>query len=176
MEKKDKILAAALKLFAQNGVDGTSTSKVAKAAGVSEGLIFRHYKNKQGLLDAILEQGYERGKQFFGIAFSKESSKEKLKTLISLPFMIKGEEDRSFWRLMYALKWQADVYNDTMSAPIKGALVEIFKDLGYKKPKVEAETLMLILDGIATTVLLKYPKNEEEILNAVLEKYELLNV
>jgi len=174
MTKKEKILAVAQKLFSKNGVDGTSTSRIAKEAEVSEGLIFRHYKNKDGLVKAILEKGMEKGMKLFQEALSYQSAKKKLAEFISLPVSIKSEEDRSFWRLMYSLKWQAEVYDDSMSAPIKAILVDIFKELGYKKPSVEAETLMLILDGLTTMVLLKKPENEQEILNAVLEKYELI--
>ena len=43
-EKQESILQAALKLFATEGYASTSTNKVAKVAGVSEGLIFHHFK------------------------------------------------------------------------------------------------------------------------------------
>ena len=46
-KKKEQILNAALELFANDGFTATSTSKVAKRAGVSEGLIFRHFGNKR---------------------------------------------------------------------------------------------------------------------------------
>ena len=49
-DKQEKILQAALELFAKEGFKGTSTNKIAKKAGVSEGLIFRHFENKD--LDA----------------------------------------------------------------------------------------------------------------------------
>ena len=61
-EKQENILNAALKLFATEGYASTSTSKVAKEAGVSEGLIFRHFKNKEGLLNVIREKSSEAGK------------------------------------------------------------------------------------------------------------------
>ena len=47
-EKQKNIVNAALELFAKEGFKSTSTSKVAKKARVSEGLIFRHFKNKDG--------------------------------------------------------------------------------------------------------------------------------
>lgn len=39
-----------MELFAEHGFTATSTRKVARAADVSEGLIFHHFGNKQGLL------------------------------------------------------------------------------------------------------------------------------
>ena len=51
--KKEKILLTALELFANEGFKSVTTSKIAKEAGVSEGLIFRHFENKKGLLNAL---------------------------------------------------------------------------------------------------------------------------
>jgi len=40
MTKKEKILEAALELFARQGVDKTSTAEITKKAGVAEGKLF----------------------------------------------------------------------------------------------------------------------------------------
>ncbi|MGM0877195.1 MAG: TetR/AcrR family transcriptional regulator [Bacillota bacterium] len=53
-EKQKKILAAAIESFAVKGYAATSTSEIAKKAGVAEGTIFRHYKTKKELLLSIV--------------------------------------------------------------------------------------------------------------------------
>ncbi|MGM0843449.1 MAG: TetR/AcrR family transcriptional regulator [Bacillota bacterium] len=53
-EKQKKILEAALEIFAEKGYSATSTSEIAKKAGVAEGTIFRHYKTKKDLLLSIV--------------------------------------------------------------------------------------------------------------------------
>ncbi|KKI93462.1 TetR family transcriptional regulator [Bacillus sp. SA1-12] len=53
-EKQKKILAAAIDSFAEKGYAATSTSEIAKKAGVAEGTIFRHYKTKKDLLISIV--------------------------------------------------------------------------------------------------------------------------
>ncbi|MED1421050.1 TetR/AcrR family transcriptional regulator [Bacillus smithii] len=53
-EKQIKILEAAIEIFAEKGYASTSTSEIAKRAGVAEGTIFRHYKTKKDLLLAIV--------------------------------------------------------------------------------------------------------------------------
>lgn len=53
-EKQKKILAAAIEAFAEKGFAATSTSEIAKKAGVAEGTIFRHYKTKKDLLLSIV--------------------------------------------------------------------------------------------------------------------------
>jgi len=56
MSRKDDILDAAVILFAKNGYFATPTSAVAKKAGVAEGLIFHHFKNKAGILTHIFAE------------------------------------------------------------------------------------------------------------------------
>ncbi|MGP7816979.1 TetR/AcrR family transcriptional regulator [Niallia sp. 01092] len=53
-EKQKKIITAAIEAFSEKGFAATSTSEIAKKAGVAEGTIFRHYKTKKDLLLALL--------------------------------------------------------------------------------------------------------------------------
>src|SRR5689334_4007471 len=53
-ERKDQILAAVRKVFARKGVEGATTKELAKEAGVSEALLFKHYPNKEALYRAML--------------------------------------------------------------------------------------------------------------------------
>lgn len=46
-EKQKKIIIAAIESFSEKGYAATSTSEIAKKAGVAEGTIFRHYKTKK---------------------------------------------------------------------------------------------------------------------------------
>jgi AcrR family transcriptional regulator len=49
-------LAAARRVFAQAGYDGAKTLQIARAAGVSEALVYRHFPSKQALYRAVLRQ------------------------------------------------------------------------------------------------------------------------
>lgn len=55
MNNKEKILLSALTLFAKNGYTETSIDKIAKQAGVSKGLTYTHFKNKEELLAVTIE-------------------------------------------------------------------------------------------------------------------------
>lgn len=59
-EKQKKILIAAIEAFAEKGFASTSTSEIAKSAGVAEGTIFRHFKTKKDLLMSIVEPMMKR--------------------------------------------------------------------------------------------------------------------
>ena len=48
-ERRADIIKAVRKLFADKGFDGTTTRELAKAAGVSEALLFKHFPNKEAL-------------------------------------------------------------------------------------------------------------------------------
>ncbi|MCM3873365.1 MAG: TetR/AcrR family transcriptional regulator [Pyrinomonadaceae bacterium] len=54
-ERRLQILRVAVSLFAHEGFRGTTTKKIALAAGVSEAMVFRHYANKEELYTAILD-------------------------------------------------------------------------------------------------------------------------
>ena len=55
MSKKDDILEAALRLFAEKGFKDTSMSELSQATGAAEGTIFYHFKTKEDIFLAILE-------------------------------------------------------------------------------------------------------------------------
>lgn len=50
--KQAAILDAAVAAFTESGFRGASTATIAKAAGVSEGIVFHHFGSKHGLLEA----------------------------------------------------------------------------------------------------------------------------
>ncbi len=56
-DPRARILDEATRLFASAGFEATATSRIARAAGVSEGTLFHHFANKRALLAAISERG-----------------------------------------------------------------------------------------------------------------------
>ena len=54
-ERRIQILNVAMGLFAKQGFSGTTTKKIAEAAGVSEAMVFRHFATKVELYHAILD-------------------------------------------------------------------------------------------------------------------------
>ena len=173
-DKREKILKAALELFSVNGFSATSTSRIAKQAGVSEGLIFRHYGNKDGLLQAILEKGEEQAKIIFSdIVFEADPKEVIRKTLRLGDKMLATKESADFWKLQYKIKWEIEHYSDQKMEPLEHALSRAFKKLEYKNPEAEAEVLLSGLDGIATRFFLQKDVNIKAMVNDLFEKYNL---
>jgi AcrR family transcriptional regulator len=57
-ERRAIILAAARQVFASQGYEGAKTLDIAKAADVSEALVYRHFPSKLALYRAVLRQAF----------------------------------------------------------------------------------------------------------------------
>ena len=66
---KEKILETALELFAAKGYEAVSVSDIAGKLGMTKGALYKHYTNKQDILDSIIlrmeEMDYERAEAFY---------------------------------------------------------------------------------------------------------------
>ena len=57
--RRKQILGAAFEVFAQKGFSRATTEEIATKAGISQGLIFKHYKTKKELFLACLNEHTE---------------------------------------------------------------------------------------------------------------------
>ncbi|UXI01372.1 TetR/AcrR family transcriptional regulator [Photobacterium sp. TY1-4] len=77
--KKQQILNAALTLFAQQGIEATSTASIAKQADVATGTLFHHFANKQELILAL----YQMVKTELGQVMQPAPTCEELRDKVS---------------------------------------------------------------------------------------------
>ena len=56
---KEKILLTSLKLFAQDGYEAVSISKISGELGMAKSALYKHYKNKRDIFDSIVERMYQ---------------------------------------------------------------------------------------------------------------------
>jgi AcrR family transcriptional regulator len=59
-QRREQLLDVAESLFAQQGYAGATTAQIAKAAGVTEPIIYRHFKSKRDLFVALIERTGKR--------------------------------------------------------------------------------------------------------------------
>jgi AcrR family transcriptional regulator len=59
-QRREQLIDVATKLFASFGYDATTTAAIAKAAGVTEPILYRHFKSKQELFVAIVRSVSDR--------------------------------------------------------------------------------------------------------------------
>ncbi len=173
-EKQEKILNAALELFAKEGYRATSTSKIAKKAGVSEGLIFRHYVNKEVLLKAILQQGEDRFSNILKhVLLESDPKKVIAKTIEAFSPKNKDQEQIDFWKLQFKIKWEMEIYGEKKVEPLQDLLTEAFEKLGSEKPDLEAQMLLITMDGLITRFYLQSGFALESQLTLLKSKYDL---
>ena len=56
MKTKERILVEALRLFEKRGFEAVSVSDIAGCMGMTKGALYRHYRDKQDILESIIEQ------------------------------------------------------------------------------------------------------------------------
>ena len=66
MSTKEKILDAALTLFAENGYNGTSVEQIARIVGIKAPSLYKHYKGKEDILNALIDSAEVRYEEMFG--------------------------------------------------------------------------------------------------------------
>ncbi|KZX55927.1 hypothetical protein A3709_05915 [Halioglobus sp. HI00S01] len=119
-QREADILAAATRLFAEQGFHGTSTRKIAAAAGVSEGTLFHYFRTKNILLLAILDSFYSAL-----IGAAREGVEHVMETRERLLFLARNhldalmDQQAMMMRLIQVyLSIDPSYYLDDKSAPL----------------------------------------------------------
>jgi TetR/AcrR family transcriptional regulator len=103
-DRRRQLIEAAMDLFARKGFAGTTTREIALAAGVSEAIIFRHFRTKRELYTAIIEHNiHSAGTQqiLAGLeACMKRRDDEGLFRTIAREVILGHRKDARFERLM----------------------------------------------------------------------------
>ena len=96
-EKQDRMINAALRIFAENGYRHASTDTIVKEAGISKGLLFHYFTSKMGLFSFLFDYSirymlfeYDRlisAKETDYFKIRKEMERAKLNVLRSYPYM-----------------------------------------------------------------------------------------
>lgn len=82
-ERRSQILEAALKVFAEKGFKGATNKDIADAAGVSPGLIYFYFDNKEDLFFAILENRVAPGNFPLPLEHMQAFPPEQVMTMIA---------------------------------------------------------------------------------------------
>jgi TetR/AcrR family fatty acid metabolism transcriptional regulator len=84
-DKRERIIDAAIKLFARLGYHQTKLDEVAKQAEIAKGTLYLYFKSKEDLFIKCLLDGYEKSRQRAAqIIASRKSIKERLLELLEL--------------------------------------------------------------------------------------------
>jgi len=92
---RERLLEAAKALFAERGYEATSTATICRLAGTSESQLIKHFRSKQGILEAIFEHSWEQINPAVRLATESISSpRDKFKILseMVLNFLNKDQQ------------------------------------------------------------------------------------
>jgi AcrR family transcriptional regulator len=175
-ETRGRIVHDALELFAEHGYAGTSVRMIAEAAGVSTGLLYTYFDNKQALLRAIFDESIADVRASFALA-DQAPPKQRLEQLVRGSFAIL-RRNLTFWKLSYGVRMQPAVLAGLgpelheWTASIRRTLQGYLRDAGVARPDVEAAALFALIDGISQHFVLdpeRYPL--DAVADAVIARY-----
>ena len=152
--QREKILEAALRLFAKKGYSSTSVSLIAKTAGVSQGLLYNFFLGKEEVLKEIAVAGFRQVRLTTEV-YKDEPDPRKAIELHILNVVKELTDNTQFWRMIHIIRLQEDVLKTI--EPLAGEIVaestriftKAFTTMGRTNPEQEAMLLFAQIDGLA---------------------------
>ncbi len=168
-DKRERILRAAIRVFARKGFYATRVSEIAKAAGVADGTIYLYFKNKDDVLVSIFEDRITKLMSVLRKEIEVEAPFDvKFRRVIELQLgLLEGQRDlaevvtvnlRQSSRLLK--QFAAPLFTEYLDV-IAGLVAEgqqegiVRQDIN---PRVLSRALWGALDGIAVTWALSRPE------------------
>ena len=170
-EKQQQILSSAQKLFALEGVAAVSTARIAKEAGVSEALIFRHFGNKQQLVEAVVKAGLAAKSSIINGALHSPEPMSLVHGVLSIPEGVTDNYDQFLPWVAYLRAVRESSIEISSDSFVRERLVWAVLEIGHGRPEAVAYTIERVLDQ---AVELGFIGEEDEANNLSLGLRELL--
>ncbi len=161
-DKRDRILKAAIEVFAREGYFGARITDVAKRAGVADGTIYLYFKNKDDVLITIFENGIRRLLSILReVAESDEPFDQRITRVIELQLGLL-EDQRDLAEVITVNLRQSSNLLKQYAAPLFMEYIDVIAGLirsGQEEgavrkelnPRVVARSLYGALDAILLT-------------------------
>ena len=161
-DKRERILRAAIKVFARKGFYATRVSEIAKAAGVADGTIYLYFKNKDDVLVCIFEDRITRLLEVLRREIAASPAfEERMRRIVGLQLgLLEGQRDlaevitvnlRQSSRLLkqYATPLFVEYLEVLGSVIADGQREGVVRADAH--PRILARALFGALDGVALT-------------------------
>lgn len=171
-DTKERILMAALRLFAREGYEAVSVSDIAGELGMTKGALYKHYKNKRDIFDSIVARMFqvdaERSRQYEvpeeqfdqSPAAYEDVSLENIRrfTLAQFVFWTEDEFASNFRKMLtleqYRSAEMAELYSSCLVAGPVAYMEDIFREMISKGILNDADPKQLALEFFAPLYLL----------------------
>lgn len=171
-DTKERILQAALTLFAQDGYRAVSVSAIAGKLGITKGALYKHYENKQAIFNSIVErmvqedarqaQAYEMPEQLYEeapAAYAKTTIEHiKAFTLAQFSYWTANPFASRFRKMLTLEQYRdpemATLYQNCLTAGPVAYMEDIFRELMRCKVIYPGDPKALALAYFAPMALL----------------------
>jgi AcrR family transcriptional regulator len=168
---RERLLDAAVRLIAREGIDNVRIARIATEAGVSAGLVHYHFASRDALLEEALEHSYERAGNLRLTALDqgRATAAERLRAMIDqcLPSTEPLREDWVLWVELW-LRGARDPALRPVAARLYARLHDWFADaiadgIGAGElrechvPRM-TDRLLALIDGYGIRVLTEDPR------------------
>ena len=171
-DTKEKILMTALKLFAQDGYEAVSVSRIAAELGLTKGALYKHYQNKRDIFDSIVARMFqidsERAKEYavpadtFADAAEdyRQSTPQNIKefTLAQYRFWTADEFAAAFRRMLILEQYRnaemSELYQNCLVSGPTAYMEDLFREMIKTQVLRENDPRQLAVEFFAPLFLL----------------------
>lgn len=151
---RQKILDAALEVFAKQSFHSSTVDAIAKTAGISKGLLYNYFKSKDEVLNELMVGMMESlMSEFMPLKPGNKFTEDDIKAFINSGIDLVLAKPY-YWKLYFSVAMQPDVMAIVFDKMMKTAepylksLSEYFREKGIENPEVMVRYFSAIMDGI----------------------------
>jgi AcrR family transcriptional regulator len=175
---KQKILDAALEIFAKNGYHNSSVSSIAKKAGIAKGLMYNYFKSKEEVLNELMiDMVVPFMQEIMPVKPGQKMTKKDMVSMLgkTVDFAL---EKPDYWKLYVGVFIQPDVMPKVLNkmweafGPLMTIMTEYFANKGIKDPISMSRYLAAVLDGVQLHIMID-PENfpAEEVKKILIKQF-----
>jgi AcrR family transcriptional regulator len=148
MSNRERVLEAALSLFNDQGTRAVSTNHIAKAAEVSPGNLYYHFRNKEEIIRALFKLLFDVWDEAFQLPTDRAPSLSDLDSLIAVNYEL-------IWKYRFIYREQAALLRNDKDLHERYLMV---RQRGY-------EGFAALIEAFVAAGLLSQPANSQELKN-----------
>jgi AcrR family transcriptional regulator len=157
-ERRDQVVDAAVKEFAATGFHATSTTAIAKRAGISQPYVYALFPNKRELFLAANAEVKERIRGAFAeAARGLDSTEDRLDAMGQAYIELVEHRDE----IMFQHQANAAAGDPALREPIRREFMRLFEDVGRLSGATEEEVWNFIAHGMMLNVVAALDLPEE---------------
>ena len=186
MPTKERILYAALNLFAEKGYDGVGVDLIAENAGLKGPSLYRHYKGKEDIFNSLIDLVASHYEEGFGLKNKPGEFPESMNELIEnamgrIQFTMHDDIVRKTRRILAMEQFRsmrmAELATSYHVENLQRMYAGIFAGLMERGMLKRDDPELLALEFVSPVSLLihmydRQPEREEEVLNKIGKHFE----